>query len=132
MPRLTGKITKTNEPERLIFGWAYLAKDANGKQVTDHSGDEIRTDAQLGAFETEWYDFVLNSREANEMHQGVVKGRVVEAAFLSPEKADAMGVPPGVLPTGAWVGVKVDADTFAKVKDGTLTSFSIEGAGVRG
>ena len=43
-----------------------------------------------------------------------------------------MGIPPGTLPVGWWIGFQVtDPEVWAKVKDGTYSMFSIEGTAQR-
>ena len=62
----------------------------------------------------------------------VVKSTMVESMVFTPEKAEAMGIPQGIVPTGWWVGFKVEDDRlWSQVKDGRYQSFSIHGSGVR-
>ena len=54
--------------------------------------------------------------------------KMVESFMLTPEKAEAMGLPE-TQAAGWWVGYKLaDADVFAKVKDGTYSMWSIQGS----
>ena len=109
--------------QNLVFGWASIAADRDGELLVDKDGDFITPDDLEGAV----YEYVLEFRTANEMHQSVTKGHLVESLAMTPEKEQAMGLPPGSIPYGWWVGFKVDPDTFAKVKSGELRMFSIEG-----
>lgn len=122
-------IAKVEDERRLVFGWLSVASKADGTPVVDLQGDVIAP-AEL---EKAAYNFNLDSRRAGDMHertQGI--GRLVESCFFSPEKTKAMGLPDGVLPTGWWVGFRIDDDaTWAKVKDGTYRAFSIGGKGTR-
>ena len=122
-------IEKLDEDQRLVFGWAYVA-EADGVDVVDHSGDVVGQ-AALEDLELAFYDYVLDSREADDMHvqlEGV--GKLVECVVLTPAKAEAMGVTTKRF--GAWVGFKVqDAEAWAKVKRGERRMFSIRGAGTR-
>lgn len=125
--RITGDFTKVDPERRLAFGWAYVA-EKDGQLVVDHSGDFIDK-AALPALEDAAYEYVLVSREADEMHEklyGVAK--LVESIMLTPEKAAAMGIETNKI--GWWVGYKIhDDEVWAKVKDGTYAAFSIRGVG---
>jgi len=124
-----GDIRKLDEDQHLVFGWAYIAKRASGEQVVDHSGDFVD---EFDGLEDAAYDYVLNSREGDEMHATDVAARLVESMTFTPDKLRKMGIAPDAVPTGWWVGFKVEnADTWAKVKAGELTMFSIQGTGER-
>jgi hypothetical protein len=76
--------------------------------------------------------FMLDYRGSGEMHQGVIKGTVVESIVFTKEKQEAIGIPDGVVPEGWFITVKVhDPEVFAKVKDGTYRMFSIQGSAKR-
>jgi len=121
------RIAKIDDEKRLVFGWAYVAKRANGEQVTDISGDEVH---DLEGFEDAVYDYVLFSREGDEMHTQKVVARMVESVVFTPAKASAMGL--DSTPTGWWIGMKVeDGPVWQKVKNGDLEMFSIAGTGTR-
>jgi len=119
-------IRKLDEAQNLVFGWASVAVEADGTTLIDKQGDVIDPDT----LERAAYDFVLEWREADEMHDRVTKGHVVESVVLTTEKRAAMGLPADG-PVGWWVGFKVDPATFAKVKAGTYQMFSIEGVAQR-
>ena len=72
------------------------------------------------------YDFVLNSRRGDEMHDFKTKAHCIESVVFTKEKQDAIGIDLGF--EGAWVGFYVsDDELWAKVKDGTYPMFSIAG-----
>lgn len=51
---------------------------------------------------------------------------------FTPEKIEKMGLPAGILPTGWWVGFRVEDDAlWDSVKKGERLAFSIHGSGVR-
>lgn len=126
---LEAEISKRDEEQRLAFGWAYVADD-DGQVVVDHSGDFIDK-AALPDLESAVYDYVLKSRDADDMHQrfgGIAK--LVEAVVVTPEKLAAMGLTGKR--TGVWMGFKVyDDNTWQRVKSGDLRMFSIRGHGTR-
>lgn len=122
------KVCKVDEDERLVFGWASVSTDGDGSLVIDSDGEAI----EPRELEQAVYDYVLEAREAGELHKGEAIGRMVESFVMTPEKASAMGLNVPQM-TGWWFGVKVDSDeAFAKVKDGTYRCFSIQGTAVRG
>ena len=70
--------------------------------------------------------------EGGEMHERGGVAVLVESVVFTEEKMQAIGIPPGTLPVGWWIGFKVlDEDVWKKVKDGTYLMFSIEGEAMR-
>lgn len=121
-------IAKIDDEQRVVFGWASVAKRADGTTVEDSQGDVI----YAGDLEKAAYDFVLDFREANSMHSGPVTGRLVESFVSTPEKLEKMGLAPDALPTAWWTGFKIEDDqAWSRVKSGHYTMFSIEGTGTR-
>ena len=118
------KIVKHDEEKKIAFGWAYQCKDALGEQMVDHSGDIVEPET----LEKAAYRFVELYREGSDNHERGGVGVMVESMMFTPEKAKALGIPDGILPTGWWVGFRVTDDSvWEKVKDGTYSMFSIEG-----
>ena len=78
------------------------------------------------------YRFVELYREGGEMHERGGAAVLVESVVFTEEKMEAIGIPPGTLPVGWWIGFKVlDASVWEKVKEGTYSMFSIEGEAER-
>lgn len=126
---LVGEFTKIDEERQLVFGWAYVAKDEDGEQVIDHSGDFVD---DIAGLEDAVYEYVLKSREGDTMHDGAPTATLVESLAITPEKLEQMGLAKDALPLGWWVGFHIEDDeTWAKVKKGDLRMFSISGRGVR-
>ena len=122
------EIVKSDPRRRMVYGWAYVAKTADGEQVVDHSGDVIDDPAEL---ESAAIDFVLKSRQGDSDHDYEPKAVLVESIYLDKAKAEAMGLECPV-PTAWWVGFKVtDEAVWERVAKGELTAFSIGGAGMR-
>lgn len=123
-------IAKYYEDEQLVFGWASVAKFANGTRPLDWQGDIV--DAE--DLEPAVYDYVLNYGESNDSHiPDTVNGKVVESMMFTKEKMKAMGLPVGIIPEGWWTGFKIDKrEDYLKVKSGEYKAFSIEGSAVRG
>lgn len=139
---LTGEFSKFDEDKQVAFGWASIA-DIDGKPVVDRQNDVIKIDD----LEEAAYSYVLKSRVGGEMHrreislgQSVGKrgtkprhvATLIESMVFTPEKIEKMGLPPGSVPNGWWIGFKVhDEGVWEKVKKGDYAAFSIHGKGRR-
>lgn len=121
---MTVKVAKVDADQRLVFGWLSVIEE-NGEPVVDLQ-DHVIEAAEL---ENAAYDFMLNSRVVGEMHERIAVGEgMVESMVFTKDKQDALGIDLGKV--GWWVGFKVDADVFAKVKSGELSAFSIGGKAI--
>ena len=119
-------ITKLDEAQNLVFGWASVIENPDGSPVVDSQGDVLLPDE----LEKAAYKFVLEVRKAGEMHRTIEGvGQLVESVVMTKEKRAALGIQGG--PTGWWVGFKVSPEVFAKVKSGEYPAFSIGGKGTR-
>jgi hypothetical protein len=122
-------IVKIDNEKRLVFGWASIIKDESGKILLDRQDDFIDSEDEL---EKAAYDYVLHSRDGGEMHvrRGVAK--MVESVVFTEEKQRALGIPVGSMPTGWWIGFKVNDDrVWEQVKKGEYAGFSVHGTGKR-
>ena len=123
------QIAKYYDDEKLVFGWASVARDPQGNVPLDWQGDVIdATDLERAV-----YKFNLEFRESNDMHQpNSTNGSLVESVVFTKEKMKAMEIPEGIVPEGWWVGFKIDDPiAYQKVKCGLYKMFSIEGSGKR-
>lgn len=129
-----GLISKIDADKRLVFGWAYVSHDNAGNVMVDKSGEFIDDYDEL---EKAAYDFVLRSRRGGIDHERsdygpVIKSTMIESMVLTPEKCQAIGIQPGTVPSGWWVGFRVeDDDAWQMVKRGERMAFSIHGTGVK-
>lgn len=126
----TFKLTKSDDEERLVFGWASVAQRTDGETVVDWQEDIV----EISELEQAAYDFVQFYREGSEMHErgGLDVAVVVESMVFTPDKLALLNIPEGTVPLGWWVGFRIlDDDVWAKVKDGTYRMFSIEGQAIR-
>lgn len=123
------EVAKAQDDEQLVFGWASVAKDANGNAPLDWQGDQI----EPVDLEKAVYDFNMHFRTCNDWHiENSTCGTLVESVMFTKAKMQAMGIPEGVVPEGWWVGFKVqDQDIYQKVKKGQYRMFSIEGSARR-
>ena len=121
------KADNDNTPCR-VFGWASIIVDQDGEPLTDRQGDVIL----LEDLEPAAYEFVLHFRNTGEMHQGGVKGKLIESFVVTPEKLKAMGLKDGALPLGWWIGFEItDPAAIKLVRSGKYKAFSIQGKGTR-
>lgn len=121
-------VVKMKNDEQLVFGWANVSLKADGDVPLDWQGDVTAPKV----LEKAAYEFVLKYRTTGEMHQGDVKGYLVESVMFTKEKMASMGIPEGVLPEAWWVGFYIpDEEVFAKVKSGEYKMFSIQGKAKR-
>jgi hypothetical protein len=124
-----GEVSKIDEDRQLVFGWAYVTHDKDGKVSVDKSGEFVDDYEEI---EKAAYDFVIRSRAGDADHTNVKGSEMVESMVFTPEKIAKMGIPEGTIPTGWWVGFKVeDAELWKSVKDGKRMAFSIHGKGTR-
>lgn len=127
-----GTFSKVDEEKRQVFGWASIVS-VDGEPVIDRQGDVI----ELDEIEKSAYDYVINSRTGGRQHKRTEDGNafkasdMIESLVVTPEKKQHLGLT-DKSPTGWWVGFKVhDDDTWAAVKRGEVTGFSIHGSGKR-
>lgn len=122
------KIAKIDADRKLAFGWANVAIRTSGEQIQDWQDDILDPDE----LEQAAYRFVRLYRDGGEMHQRGGIAELVESIVFTKEKQAALGLPPGLLPEGWWIGFQVTDDgVWEKVKDGTYSMFSIEGTAKR-
>lgn len=121
-------VMKSDDDRRLVFGWANVTVRADGEQIIDWQQDTIDT----VVLEKAAYEYVAEFGTAGEMHRRGGVGRVIESIVFTREKADALGIPPDVLPDGWWIGFRItDDEVWEKIKSGEYNMFSIEGRAVR-
>lgn len=119
--QLRGKITKRDDEQHLVFGWASVAG------ILDSQGDNI----PIEELERAAYNFVLEGRSGNEMHQDKQVARLVESMIFTPEKISLLNLPDD-FKLGWFVGFLVDdEDVWQKIKSGTYQMFSIGGRAQR-
>lgn len=123
-------LLKSDDEKRLVFGWASVSIHVNGEQLIDHQGDMIDPDD----LEDMAYTYVLEFRDSGEEHRPNLrqKAKMVESCVFTEEKQHAIGIPPGIIGVGWWVGFKVHDDAaWEKIKSGQYSMFSIQGTATR-
>ena len=130
--QLSGTIEKVDEERGRFYGWAYvMSKD--GQQITDHSGDVIDTPEARASLEDAFTKYVQDHRTGDLDHETFGVSKLIEAAFITKEKAELMGMTTSR--EGLWVGYQIDRTTEAGrkawglVKSGERAALSIVGRG---
>lgn len=118
---ITGQILKTDEEQRMVYGWASVVTE-KGEPVVDRQGDVIKPDTLVSAVNK----FMEHVRVGKEMHKGEQIGAVIHSMPITKEIGDSLGIQSDR--EGWIVAFKVyNDDVWAKVKSGELAAFSIGG-----
>ena len=122
---LEGQILKTDDEQRLVYGWASVITE-DGKSVVDRQGDVIEADTMVKAVNK----FMEHIRVGKMMHKGDQVGQVVHSMPLTNEIGESLGISSSR--EGWIVALKVfDDEVWSLVKSGQLTAFSIGGKAKR-
>lgn len=117
----SGKITKVDEEQRIIYGYASVVTKG-GKPVVDRQGDIISPDTMEKAAT----EFMLGARNGLTMHKGEPTTTIVHSMPFTKEIQDAFGIESDL--EGWLIAVKVhDDETWERQKAGEFTGFSIGG-----
>ncbi len=123
------ELIKIDEDKRLVFGWAQVVKDYDGKTILDRQSDFIDNEEVL---EDTAYEYVLKSRSGGEMHVNFDVATLVESIVFTNEKMEKMGITAGTLPVAWWVGFYVtDDNVWRNIKEGNYSGFSVGGTAIR-
>ncbi len=130
--QLSGEIVKVDEEQGRVYGWAYVFTK-NGEQVEDHSGDIIDSAESRAALEDAFVGYVKDHRTGDLDHETFGVSKLIEAAFITKDKAELMGMTADR--EGMWVGYEFNRDTTeglaAWETAKTRGAFSIVGRGRR-
>lgn len=122
---LKGEVCKVDTSLGLVFGWGIVCCEKNGQgEWEDHydlQGDHIPEFVMLEGTS----DFMLNSREAHDMHKGEPHGSIVHSFPLTRDVAEKMGITSKR--TGWMVAMKPCAEVLQKFATGEYKGFSIGG-----
>jgi cation transport regulator ChaB len=122
---IEGKILKTDEEQRIVYGWASVITEG-GERVVDRQGDIIEADTLVKAVN----DFMEHIRVGKTMHTGKMTGRVIHSLPITKEIGESLGIQSDR--EGWVVAYKVyDDDVWDKVKSGELAAFSIGGRAIK-
>jgi hypothetical protein len=123
------RVAKTIPEKRLVFGWAsVVAKGSIGarEMVFDRQDDAIDIEALADAV----HEYVKSGRHGGgDMHLKKGCARLVASVVLDDAIQRALGIDCGQ--TGWFVGFELDLDTYALVKSGQRSAFSISGSAIR-
>ena len=122
---IEGKILKTDDEQRLVYGWASVVTE-KGEPVVDRQGDVIEAETLVKAVN----EFMEHVRVGKAMHTGEQVGVVVHSLPITKEIGDALGIHSDR--EGWVVAYKVyDDAVWAMVKSGELAAFSIGGRAIK-
>ena len=122
---IEGKILKTDDEQRMVYGWASVVTE-NGEAVVDRQGDVI----EVGTLVKAVNEFMEHVRVGKAMHVGDQVGVVVHSLPITKEIGDALGIQSDR--EGWVVAYKVfDDAVWAMVKSGELAAFSIGGRAIK-
>lgn len=131
----TVDIIKVDEDRRLFGGWAYVARDASGRQVVDHSGDVVDTDEAWNALKDAALRYAVEVRAGDDMHRDFGVAKLAEFMVWDEEKREQLGIEGG--PQRAIFTSFRAEDTpegeayWQKIKRGDVKALSIVGRGRR-
>lgn len=117
------EIAKTDEHQNLVFGWASVAFSKDGTQILDKQGHAI----DVEDLEEAAYNFTISKYGSGDMHSSDGFGELVESMVFTDEKIELLGLDPGSIQKGWWVGFRVPPEYHEQVRTGKRTMFSIEG-----
>lgn len=121
----TADVTIAKSFKNYVFGWANVSIRKDGTQIEDFQGHLIDTED----LENAAYEFVLRSYGSGDMHASPsAMGELIESMVFTKEKMAKMGIPPGTVPEGWWVGFKTTPEHAELVRSGKRSMFSIEGS----
>ncbi len=122
---IEGKILKTDDEQRMVFGWASVVTE-KGEPVVDRQGDVIEADTLVKAVN----EFMEHVRVGKAMHTGDQVGVVVHSLPVTKEIGEALGIQSDR--EGWVVAYKVfDDAVWDMVKSGELAAFSIGGRAMK-
>ena len=123
------RVAKSDDARHLVFGWAMIAKTRAGETVVDHDDQWCEPEDVEDAA----YDFVLNAANgpvSGEEHDPgyTPDAFLIESVAFTEEKLVAMGIDPGAVDLGHWVGLYIpDDEAYERVKSGEKSMLSIDG-----
>jgi len=120
-----GEVTKIDSDQRVVYGFAsVVSKD--GEPVVDLQGDVISPETMEKAAT----EFMLGARTGLTMHKGEPTTTIIHSLPLTKQIKEAFQISS---PYEGWIiAVKVhDDETWAAVKAGAFTGFSIGGKAQR-
>lgn len=121
--RVSIAIKSADVSKRRLIGWAYVARKADGTLPFDSGGttrdpqgnviddtdqDVVDTPEAQKALEDSFYQFVSSgTATADDMHVDFNVAKISGGVFFTPEVTKALGIPDGILPTGALVVIDI-------------------------
>ena len=118
------EVKKTVEDQRIVYGWLMVSKTADGKDYVDLQDDHIPE----AVMEDALHQYVIESRRGDDMHSVEGTAKLIAAMPFTTEIKAALGIPDGIMPSGAFVGYKiVSEEVWKAIKSGERIGFSVGG-----
>jgi hypothetical protein len=126
--RMEVQIIKAAAEEQVCTGYAYVARDAEGRAIVDHSGDVADIASMKKACRN-----ATRTAKIRENHEADAPARIVGSLWTDHDMLKAIGADPKDAPAEGWlVQVEVnDPDLWKRIKSGEISAFSIGGSGRR-
>ena len=130
--RLDIGILKSEERdgEQIATGYAYIARDADGTPVTDHSGDVVDIPSMKRAVQAA----MKRGLKVRTNHEADAAAEFTGSMWVDHDVLKAIGATPGdTTPADGWlIQIRVDDPALWKrIKSGEMRAFSIGGKGRR-
>lgn len=103
----TSEVFKVDEAQRRVYGWASIARKADGSLPHDSQGDVIDTPEALRAWENAAYEFLPAAATADDMHVDFGVAKIVGGLVFTPDLSKSLGIPDGIMPTGFLIVVDI-------------------------
>lgn len=121
-------ITKADYEKHDVYGWVMWSRDADGNVEVDSQNDIIEPD-ELEEFA---HKYLASYGDVGQLHITSNDGYLIESIVFTKDKQEILGIENAGLPIGWFAGFHITNDeAWEKIKDGTYTSFSIEGGATR-
>ena len=123
-----------DDSNHCLFGMAYVAKELDGKQVYDHSGEFVKEE-NFEDLELATYLFNIAYRQSDIRHSCIAKGYLIDSMVFTREKVEAMRkaeVLSGDIALGVWMGFWFPEDEdWNVIKEMESPMFSLYGTAIK-
>jgi len=123
-----------DDSNHCLFGWAYVAKDLDNKQIVDHS-EEFVKEEDFEDLELATYLFNIAFRQSDIRHSCIAKGLLIDSMVFTKEKVEAMRkskLLKGDIALGVWMGFWFPEDEdWDEIQKMDAPMFSLYGSAIK-